>query len=125
MKKIPFIILLIVVLAGGYIFMNKLYYPPLPIDTLSKKEVLDSLHHTDEKIVPITTENGKQWFIVNERNQAIVDDLIIDMLQNDGWTFKVKDGSGLFFEKQNENLIVTTRKWTGNYSLIDIPIHYK
>ena len=125
MKKIPFIILLIAALAGAYIFVNKLYYPSLPIDTMSKKEVLDALHDTDEKIVPLTNENGKQWFIVNERNQAIVDKIIVDMLQNYGWVFKEKEGSGLFFEKQNTKLIVTTEKWTGNYSLVDIPINYK
>ncbi len=125
MKKILIGFLLIATLAGTYIFTNKLYYPALPIDKMSKKEVVQALKNSDENIVPLTVENGKQWFIVSERNQANVNDTVIDMLQNYGWTFKVKEGSGLFFEKQNEELIVTTQKWTGNYSLIDIPINYK
>lgn len=125
MKKISILILLIAALAGAYIFINKLYYPSLPIDTISKKEVLDRLHQTDEKIVFLTTENNIDWFIINERNQAIVNEIIINMLQNYGWAFKEKDGSGLFFEKQNEKLIITTQKWTGNYTLVDIPINYK
>ncbi len=125
MKKISILILLIVALSGAYIFINKLYYPALPIDTISKKEVLDRMHHSDENIVYLTTENGKEWFIIDERNQVIVSDTVIDMLQNYGWSFKEKDGSGLFFEKQNEKLIVTTEKWTSDYSLVDIPINYK
>ena len=125
MKKIFIGILLAVLIAGVYIFVNRLYYPPLPIKTMSKKEVVHALKSTDEKIVPLMVENGKQWVLVNERNQSIVDALIIDMLQNYGWIFKEKEGSGLFFEKQNTKLIVTTQKWTGNYSLVDIPINYK
>ena len=125
MNKIPKFILLIVVIASAYIFINKLYYPALPIDTISKKEVIAKLNNSDEKIIYLTTENGKQWFIVNERNQQNVDVIIIDMLQGYGWAHIEKMGSGLFFEKQNEKLIVTTKKWTGNYSLVDIPTHYK
>ena len=125
MKKILIAILLTLSIAGVYIFMNKLYYPPLPIESMSKKEVVHALKSSDEKIVPLTVENGKQWILVNERNQTIIDELIIDMLQNYGWAFKAKEGSGLFFEKQNTKLIVTTQKWTGNYTLVDIPINYK
>ena len=125
MKKILITILLIVLIASVYIFINKLYYPPLPIESMSKKEVVHALKSSDEKIVPLTVENGKQWVLVNERNQTIIDALIIDMLQNYGWIFNAKEGSGLFFEKQNTKLIVTTEKWTSNYSLVDIPINYK
>ena len=125
MKKILIAILLTLSIAGVYIFMNKLYYPPLPIESMSKKEVVHALKSSDEKIVPLTVENGKQWVLINERSQPIIDELIIDMLQNYGWIFKEKEGSGLFFEKQNTKLIVTTQKWTGNYTLVDIPINYK
>lgn len=125
MKKILFAILLIAALAGAYIFINKLYYPPLPIDTISKKEVLNRLHQSNEKIVFLTTENGKEWFIIDERNQVNRAEIITDMLQNYGWAYIEQLGSGFFFEKQNEILIVTTQQWTRNYSLVDIPINYK
>jgi len=125
MKKILFAILLIAALAGAYIFINKLYYPPLPIDTISKKEVLNLLHQSDQKIVFLTTENGKEWFIIDERNQVNNAEIITDMLQKYGWAYIEQLGSGFFFEKQNEKLIVTTQKWTSNYSLVDIPTNYK
>lgn len=46
------------------------------------------------------------------------------MLSQKEWVFKRKDGSGLFFEKQGEDLIITTQKWTGDYSLINIPMKF-
>ena len=121
MKKILITIGLIVVLVGAFGFYNKLYYPSLPIETISKKEVVDKLNHSDKDIFKLTSENGKVWYIVNERNQSNVDEVIKEMMSEKDWIFKEKDGSGLFFEKQGEDLIVTTQKWTSNYSLVDIP----
>lgn len=124
MKKILIIFGLILVVTGTFVFYNKLYYPPLPIETISKKEVLDKLNHSDEKIIKLTIEKGKEWYIVNERNQAIANEVIIDFLNQKNWVFKEKDGSGLFFEKQGEHLIISTEKWTVNYSLVDIPLNF-
>ena len=122
MKKILITIALIVLLVGAFVFYNKLYYPPLPIETISKKEVIGKLSHSDQKIIKLTSEKGKEWYIVNERNQSNVDEIIKEMMNEKDWVFKEKDGSGLFFEKQGEDLIITTQKWTGNYSLVDIPM---
>lgn len=124
MKRLLITFGLIVVLAGAFVFYNKLYYPPLPIETISKKEVIEKLNKSDEKIIKLTSENGKEWYIVNEQNQSIIDEIIIDMLSPKEWVFKRKDGSGLFFEKQGEDLIITTQKWTGDYSLVDIPMKF-
>ena len=124
MKKILIPIVLIVVFIGAFGFYNKLYYPSLPIETISKKEVIEKLNHSDQKIIKLTSEKGKEWYIVNERNQSNVDDIIKDMMNEKDWVFKEKDGSGLFFEKQGEDLIITTQKWTGNYSLVDIPMKF-
>ena len=110
MKKISIAILLIVVIAGAYIFINKLYYPALPIDTISKKEVLDRLHHSDEKTVFLTIENGKEWFIIDERNQVNNAEIITDMLQNYGWAYIEQMGSGFFFEKKKRKINSHTPK---------------
>ena len=124
MKKILITIALIVVLVGAFVFYNKLYYPPLPIETISKKEVIEKLNHSDQKIIKLTSEKGKEWYIVNERNQSNVDEIIKEMMNEKDWVFKEKEGSGLFFEKQGEDLIITTEKWTSNYSLVDIPMKF-
>lgn len=40
------------------------------------------------------------------------------MVVSNGWEFKDKDGAGLFFEKDGEELIATTQMWTKNYVLV-------
>ena len=107
MKKILITIALIVLLVGAFVFYNKLYYPPLPIETVSKKEVIEKLNHSDQKLIKLTSEKGKEWYIVNERNQSNVDEIIKEMMNEKDWVFKEKEGSGLFFEKQGEDLIIT------------------
>lgn len=124
MRKIVIVIGVIILLVGAFVFYNKLYYPPLPIETISKKEVIEKLNNSDKKMNKLTVENGKEWYIVNERNQSIVGDLIIEMMSQKDWVFKEKEGSGLFFEKEGKRLIVTTKQWTGNYSLVDIPVGF-
>ena len=108
MKKILITIALIIVLVGAFVFYNKLYYPSLRIETISKKEVIKKLNNSDEIIIKLAEEDGKEWYMLNERNQSNVDDIIKDMMNEKDWVFKEKDGSGLFFEKQGEDLIITT-----------------
>ena len=124
MRKIVIAFGLIILVAGVYIFSNKLYYPPLPIESVSKKEVIEKLNDSDEKMIKLTTENEKIWYIVNDRNQLNVDETVKQFLTEKGWVFTEKMGSGLFFEKQGEKLIIETQKWTKNYSIIDMPVHF-
>lgn len=86
--------------------------------------MIERLNNSDEKIIKLTSENGKEWYIANERNQSIIDEIIIEMMNQKGWVFKDKDGSELFFEKQGGDLIITTQKWIGDYSLVDIPLKF-
>lgn len=109
-----------VLVASMFIFNSKFYYPALPIETVSKKEVLEKLK-SGEPIIELTIENGKRWYIINERNQDSADDIVIEMLHKEDWAFTNKEGSGLFFDKQGERLIVTTQKWTSDYVIVDIP----
>lgn len=88
---------------------------------MSKKAVIEKLNDSDKPIVTLSNENGQQWYIIRERDASAADELIKEMVSQKGWTFRQKEGSGLFFEKQGENLIVTTQKWTGDYVLVKIP----
>ena len=45
------------------------------------------------------------------------------MVKQKGWSFKDKEGSGLFFEKNSERIIVTTEMWMRKYVLIKVPEH--
>ena len=121
MKKLLILIVVILLIYGVFVFYNKHYYPPLPIDNLSKKDVIDKLNDSDEQSVYLSKENNYEWYLINERNMASADEIIKELISKNGWVFKQKDGGGLFFEKQGNRLIVTTQKWTGDYVLLQIP----
>nr|WP_285853334.1 hypothetical protein [Sporosarcina luteola] len=108
----------LVVVVAVFIFVNKSYYPSLPIDNLSAKEAIEKLRNSDETIVEIATDDDYTWYIT--KSQSEVDENVIRMIGANGWEFSEKDGAGLFFEKEVERLIVTTQMWTGNYVLIQV-----
>ncbi|MFT9847746.1 hypothetical protein [Aneurinibacillus sp. REN35] len=124
MKKWAAAIGLTVIIVGAFVLYNKSYYPPLPIENSSKREVIAKLHHSNEQIVYLANENGVDWYIINKRNIGVADEVIKELAMQNGWSFKQKEGSGLFFEKQGENLIVSTQMWTGNYVLVKIPDNF-
>ena len=59
------------------------------------------------KIAKIGVEGEAIWYIT--RSDGNVDEKIKKMITAQGWTFKEKEGAGLFFEKDGELLIVTTQ----------------
>jgi hypothetical protein len=127
LKKVGFILGIIIVIIGVFIFINKLYYPSLPIENLSAKEAIDKLKESDSKIADIAVEEDFIWYITSSENKgkSIADENIKQMVVSNGWEFKDKDGAGLFFEKDDKSLIATTQMWTKNYVLVKIPSNFK
>ncbi|KMY32228.1 hypothetical protein ACZ11_08750 [Lysinibacillus xylanilyticus] len=124
MKKVLLTIGIIIFLVGACVFYNKLYLPSLPIENISKKTVIEKINDSETKMVKLSNENGQEWYVIKERDTSVADEMIKEMLDQNGWTFKQKDGNGLFFEKHGENLIVATQKWTEDYLLVKIPVNF-
>lgn len=122
MRKIGITLGIIVVIAVVFIIISKSYYPTLPVDGLSAKETIKKLKKSDEKIVEIGKDNNSIWYITKNGEDGIstVDENIKKMISAEGWQFKDKMGSGLFFEKDDKQLIVTTQMWTKKYVLIQV-----
>ncbi|WP_391205762.1 hypothetical protein [Psychrobacillus sp. L4] len=127
MKKVGFILGIVIVIIAVFIFVNKSYYPSLPIENLSAKEVIEKLEESDSKVVEIAFEDEMIWYITRTENEGILvaDEYIKKMISSNGWEFKEKDGAGLFFEKDGESLIATTQMWTKNYVLVKIQSKFK
>ncbi|AXI08825.1 hypothetical protein CUC15_07805 [Oceanobacillus zhaokaii] len=123
MKKVGFILGIVIVIIAVFIFVNKLYYPSLPIENLSAKDAIDILKESDSKIAEFAVEGDSIWYITSSENKgiSIADENIKQMIVSNGWEFKQKDGSGLFFEKDAAKLIATTQMWTKNYVLVKTP----
>ena len=124
MKKWFSAIGMIIIFIGVFVFYNKLYYPSLPIQSISKREVVQKLKDSDKKIVSLVNENGKYWYIIGVSNISIADEIIKEMISLQDWKFVQKEGSGLFFEKQGEKLIASTQMWTSNYVIVNIPVNF-
>ncbi|MHC0035294.1 hypothetical protein [Pseudoneobacillus sp. C159] len=123
MKKVGLIsIIIVIVIFAVFVFENKSYYPPLPIENLTAKEVIEKLEETDSKVVEIAVEDDTIWYITRTENQGIliVVENIKQMIGSNGWEFKEKDGAGLFFEKDGERLVATTQMWGKHYVLVKV-----
>ena len=127
MKRVGLILAIVMVIFAVFIFINKSYYPPLPIDNLSAKEAIEKLENSDNKVVEIAVEGDTIWYITRTDNQGILiaDENIKQMIGSNGWEFKEKDGGGLFFEKDGERLIATTQMWSKKYVLVKVQDKFK
>jgi predicted RNA binding protein YcfA (HicA-like mRNA interferase family) len=114
------IITLIAVILVTYAYSSKFYLPTLPIESVSKKEVLQSINKASDPIVKIANEDEHDWFITRA-DQGEYRETIKEMIGDQGWEFVTQDGSGYFFEKGDEKLIVTTKMWTGKYVMVKVP----
>lgn len=121
------IVAVLVVMVAVWIGVNKSYYPSLPIENRSAKEVIGQLNDSDQKIIEIATEEDFTWYITRSQNDGIsvADETIKEMIGSKGWVFKAKEGSGLFFEKEGQSLLVTTQMWTKKYVLVHVPNEFK
>ncbi len=114
------IITLIAIILGVVAYNNKFYYPTLPLESASKKEVLQSINESSEPIIKIANEDGYDWFITRS-NQGDYRETLKAMIGEHRWEFETQDGSGYFFKKEDEKLIVTTQMWTGEYVIVQLP----
>lgn len=124
MQKVLVTIGIIIFLSGAFVFYNKLYLPPLPIENISKKTVIEKINDSEKRMVKLSNENGQEWYVIKGGNISAADEMIKEMLDQNGWIFKQKEGNGLFFERHGENLIVSTQMWTGDYVLVKIPANF-
>ncbi|MFC4559621.1 hypothetical protein ACFO3D_15620 [Virgibacillus kekensis] len=124
MKRGLIIIGRLILIISIMTFNSKFYYPPLPIESVSKKEVLESLNDSAEDIVKITEENGYEWYITL-MEQGKSHENLKNTIRGNGWEFQKQEGSGYFFKKDDKTLIVTTEMWTGKYVMVKIPTDWK
>lgn len=123
LKKLPLIFGGILVIIAVYVFVDKLYYPPIPIKGVSQKEAINSLNESDSNAAQIAVEGDTVWFITKTENMGtlVADENIKQLVIAKGWEFKEKDGAGLFFEKDGKRLIATTQMWTKKYVIVKMP----
>ncbi|MEF3302164.1 hypothetical protein [Paenibacillus sp. GYB003] len=122
MKKYVLIASTLTVLFVIYLCLssNTSFYPTLPFDGGSKKGVVDKLEKGDGQLVELAENNGFHWFGFKGNQQAGRAALIKEM-EYRGLKYDSYDGSGIFFFKNDEQIIVTGTIWTRDYVLYQVP----
>jgi biopolymer transport protein ExbD len=115
------VVLIGIVLLAIFIYFNQLRYPALPADVESttSKEAVQKLNESDQPLVQISKDNEATWYIM--KNGEDVNKHIEQLVSSKDWVFKEADGNSLFFEKDDETLIVSTEMWTNKYRLVKVP----
>ncbi|MEZ7171913.1 type II toxin-antitoxin system HicA family toxin [Sporosarcina sp. OR05] len=121
MRKIVLLLALITVVIGVVVYMNR--FPALPFEGAKGKEVIEALERSEDRLVKVGEDEANFWYMTRygDNGMAGVDAEVKVLLERDGWEFVEKDGSGLFFTKDDERLIATTQMWTSDYVLVKIP----
>ena len=120
LRRLFVIIPLLLIIAFGLLVFFKPYYPALPIDSISKREVVNIGNASNEKIIKLTEENGSDWFI-SKMNQGKAYEQLKQKMGSKGWVFKEQLGAGFIFHKKNKELIIVSEMWTGKYVLFQMP----
>jgi hypothetical protein len=120
LKKVAIIMGLIGLILLGILYYSKAYYPPLPFDSVSKREVLDAVEDANGALAKVTEDDGYEWYIAKmEQGQAY--DHLKAMMKAQGWEFVEQMGSAFLFKQGDADLIVESEMWTGYYVLFQIP----
>ncbi|WP_338754869.1 hypothetical protein [Bacillus sp. FJAT-52991] len=84
-------------------------------------EALQALENSDNSIVFLEkSPNGNGLYLSKEQSTDDQYALLKKRMQREGWVYLNQEGSSLFFEKDNRQLIVETRIWKSNYIEYDV-----
>jgi hypothetical protein len=76
-------------------------------------KLMYSLHTTDKSVVKIDDpSNGHGLYLTKMRHPA---EMIKERMQREDWHFVMQEGSGYFFEKDGQDVVVTTKIWPNRY----------
>ncbi len=98
-------------LAGG---------PALPFSGSSASEVKTLLNGYDGKLIKLATVEGVDWYGAPSGQGAGAEAMKREVAAA-GWRFVQQEGSGYFFVRGAEKIVITSEMWTGRYVLFRIP----
>lgn len=121
MKKWIAAIVVIGVISTYMALSTKFHYPELPFSNKTKNEVANLATNSTLPLSKITQEDGYIWLVTDD-SEDIAEESLKKRLQKNGWEFVEKNGSGYFFERNGERVMIESEKWTSNYLLFQLPI---
>lgn len=120
MEKWVKLIFGVLILFGVLLIYTKVYYPPLPITSVSKSQVINKVNNSNGNIVKIAEEYSYQWYI-SEMNQGKAYENLKKLMADKGWFFKKQVDSNFVFQSEQGEITVISKMWTKNYVLFYFP----
>jgi hypothetical protein len=112
-------ILAVFILISFWFYSSKVYYPTLPFEGGSKKEVVEKLDKSNNELVELANINGFYWIGYRGNQQEGRDNVIIEM-EDQGLKYESYDGAGIFFGNE-DRIIITGTMWTSDYVIYKVP----
>lgn len=123
MKKllgIVFLAVIAVALVVFILFLSKSYYPPLPIEGLSKREAVKLLNDSDQDLVVLYDGDHYTWYGF-KGNQLNGRKALFQETEQRKWIFQEQLGSGYIFQDDSNAMkIAESQMWTRKYVLYRI-----
>ncbi|MDZ5472232.1 hypothetical protein SM124_10780 [Bacillus sp. 31A1R] len=107
------------IICMGYLIFN-LFVPQSPIKSISNTEVLTKAIFSDKVLTPLGDEGEYTYYITKHENGAFKQK-VIDFMMSKDYSFLTQEGSGLFFEKEDKEVVLTTQMWTRKYVILKVP----
>ncbi|XEC97274.1 hypothetical protein AB6A23_12395 [Paenibacillus tarimensis] len=116
------IAVIVVAIAGFYIYTIKAYYPPLPVEGLSKRDAVALLNEEEGGLVKLHEDHQYIWYGY-KGNQLDASKALINEMKIKQWTYKDQMGAGYFFvDEAKEERIITSQMWTSKFVLFKVSL---
>ncbi len=112
------------ILLGVFIFAHRPHflYPDLPFSSVPKETVVSLFKEKpSDSIIPLAFDDGYVWYGANADHGQEIEKLK-SKLEENGWRFMKQDGSGYFFKKGSEKIVITSSMWSNEFVLFKAPV---
>ncbi|MBD1383381.1 hypothetical protein [Metabacillus arenae] len=118
MKKLLILLILIVIVGLFYIIRQPEEFPTTNIEA---SKALNKLEQSDKKIVNVGTSKGSRWYLTHfDKGEG--QKRFIKEMENQGWIYIKQEGSGILFEKSDQELKTTCVIWNSKYNVCNAPL---
>ncbi|WP_440118694.1 hypothetical protein [Paenibacillus sp. QZ-Y1] len=100
----------------GLLFMNS-YVRNTGVENV---QMMYKLSTTDQAIGFIGTNEYGNGIYLTKKNLPETVELLQSRMAKQGWTYVNQDGSGHFFEKEDQTAVITTTIWQRKYKQISV-----
>ncbi|MEC0093196.1 hypothetical protein [Paenibacillus macquariensis] len=84
----------------------------------SHAKAMYNLQFSDKVVVQIEEQDGYESYLT--RRSVDTKNLLIDAMNKDHWTYVTQEGSGYFFQKDNDKAIITSQIWNHRYVIYKV-----